>query len=201
MKILIIGPPRSGTSSFIRELCDITKYEGIGEPYNYSRSVKNYYDYPIKLKDNTVCKTLTLQTPVEFKNDFLKFIQEFNKYFDKTILLTRLNKEDHILSLLNLKVRFLKNQNQHNHWYKEDIKDYRHLVNYETDVLPHINAVNRTASLLNLTPIPYEELYGDDREKSLKIIESFNLNLDSKELNERLDPKYRYRILKPKPII
>lgn len=202
MRILIIGPPRSGTTSLIRELCNITKYQFISEPYNYKlRSIENYYQYPLTLEENSVCKTLTLQSPLDFNEDYLKFIQEFNKNFDRTILLTRLNKEDHILSTVNLKIRIANGAGNHSPWYKEEVEKYKHIVNYDTDILPHINAVNQTADLLNLTPIPYEVLYGNDRKKSLEIIKNLDLNLDSKDLNERLDPKFRYRKLSSKPVI
>jgi len=47
---------------------------------------------------------------------------------------------------------------------------------------------------LNIDITWYEDLFGNDRKKSLDIIKSWNLDLDSNQLNEDLHPKNKYLI-------
>ena len=91
MKILIIGTPRSGTTSLIRGIGN-QNYFSKGEPYNY-RIGPNMYNntYPLKEVseyEKIVVKTLAQQVPKEKEGtDPIDFGVEFCSYFDKIILL------------------------------------------------------------------------------------------------------------------
>ena len=61
--------------------------------------------------------------------------------------------------------------------------------------------MNMISTKLSIPMIYYEDLYGDDRNKSLEIIKSWKLDIDNGKLNEILNPKFRYRQLKNKDII
>ncbi len=50
------------------------------------------------------------------------------------------------------------------------------------------------STILNIPITWYEDLYGEDRIKSLGIIQDWGIsNIDSNLLNENLDPQFRYR--------
>ena len=76
MKILIIGPPRTGTSSLIRALGEVTKYTKLSEPFNYMLWGMKY-THPINYDYNIIVKMTSAQVPKEYKNGEWKFFKKF----------------------------------------------------------------------------------------------------------------------------
>ena len=65
----------------------------------------------------------------------------------------------------------------------------------------NINKIKQISKEFKLDITYYEDLFGKDRNKSLEIIKSFNLDLDSEKLNEYLNPKYKYFQKNPKSLL
>ena len=100
MKILIVGTPRSGTTSLLNVLSNACKLNKVFEPFNYD--IPNNYKFPFDL-ENSIVKLCPFQTPKEYgtHSDFFKFVKEYYLGFDKTILITRKDKDEHLISWHN----------------------------------------------------------------------------------------------------
>jgi hypothetical protein len=197
MRILIIGAPRTGTSSLIRSLGKVTKYSKLSEPFNYTLWGMKY-TYPIVYDDNIIVKMTSAQVPIEYNNGDWKFFKEFIiaeiEKFDFVILLNRKNLKEHWESYLNLVYRHNTNKNCHDSWsdLPSDVdsifgESYKTIFKFQRDIIHEIS------SLVNIDISWYEDLYGIDRTISLELIKSWNLNIDNIALNELLHPKFKYK--------
>ena len=64
----------------------------------------------------------------------------------------------------------------------------------QVDLIESKQLLKELSTILNIPITWYEDLYGEDRIKSLEIIQEWAIpNIDSNLLNERLDPQFRYR--------
>ena len=212
MNILIIGCVRTGTTSLMKGIGE-QNYNIISEPFN--RKYRDELIYPIDFSfhENKCIKTLTYQRPYEYDEyDIIYFYKKFIKNFDRIILLDRYNFEEHWISSVNLywKSR-LKEEKKltrwptHDRWYRDDLtKDiieecktgwwYDYFIQQK-------NQINKISKEFNINITYYEDLFGDDRNKSLEIIKGFNLALNSEKLNEHLNPKYKYLQKNPKSLL
>ena len=95
MKILIISPPRAGSTSLLNNICLLTNSERIAEPYTNQKELitREPYPYPLELSKKCVVKMITFQVPEQYgePNQFLSFIKSIHKDYDKIILLNRKN--------------------------------------------------------------------------------------------------------------
>jgi len=201
MKILIIGPPRTGTTSLCRYLGKTLDYDIFSELYNYDiryRKGKDIPKYPFDLPEKCVVKSITFQTPKEFGEPFMytNFINQYKTQFNHIILLSRRNIQEHLESFINLKYKLKKGVNAHEPWNFQDLKNFEHDISYEKNLKPHIDIIYKLEKILNVPITYYEDLYGNDRNKSLSIIKSWKIELDNKKLNEYLNPKFKYRYSK-----
>ena len=195
MKILIISPPRAGSTSLLNNICLLTNSERIAEPYTNPKELitREPYPYPLELSKKCVVKMITFQVPEQYgePNQFLSFILSIHKDYDKIILLNRKNLQEHFESFINLRVR-LNKKSVHAPWYIDDIEKHKKNFHIENFV-PYREMIDKISIELSIPIIYYEDLYGEDREKSFNIISKLDLELDSKLLNERLHPKFKYR--------
>ena len=194
MRILIISPPRCGSTSLSLNLAKILNYKVHQEPFNY-RWWPDKYSYPIEIENNSIVRTITYQVPKEFgkPNDFIKFIIEFKNQFDKIILLSRRNKQKHLESYANLIVKNTLKQSVYQKWNMNEIKDKLKDFKYE-QIQPHVDSIHKLSQLINIPITYYEDLYGQDRDKSLEIIKSWKINMNFNKLNELSNPKFKLRI-------
>ena len=139
------------------------------------------------------------QVPESYRKDFDSFITFWSKEFDKVILLSRRNLQEHFESYINLRSR-LNKKDVHDSWYIDDIKPFYNRFDIEKFKLK-TTAVDIISKKLKIPIIYYEDLYGKDRKKSLKVIESLNLNIDNSKLNDKLNPIFRYRQFTKRPIL
>lgn len=202
MKVLIIGASRTGTTSLGISI-ESEGFKFFSEPFNDGLRKGNSYTYPMKeinLYDDLVIKCLPLQIPKNLKLNPIDFYIKFVNEFDKIILLDRRNLKEHEESFLHLNWKLDNKQNPMERWhlnsiptsYKKEFKtDNRYYDLYEEK-----KYVNELSKIIKIPITYYEDLYGIDRNKSLKIIKSWNLSLDSEKINNKLDPKNKYRILK-----
>ena len=209
MKILIVGTSRSGTTSLIQGISS-QNFKSISEPFNdrfrdEQLDVSKYLNY-----ENLCIKSLVFQKPNDYK-DTISFYKEFCKKFDKTILLDRNSFQEHWISNINLhyKNKLKENLNlttwpSHGVWYKDEITS-----EIENEVINEgwfeffkneKKLIKILSEELNIKITLYENLYGNDRSISMDIINNWNINVDSKKLNEYLNPKYKYMRDTKKPI-
>ena len=197
-KILIIGQPRSGTSSLLNNICK-QDYVRISEPYNYSFGER--YEWPLKEleSDRVAIKTLVVQIPSKEKSKGCMHFVEFSKLVDRVILLKRNNQQEHFESLLNLHYRLLQNNkiNSHKKYVFDGLlfsKIPKGLITKIEELQQNsLEDITEVSEKLNIQPTSYEDLYGEDRMKSFEIINKWDLDLDPFELNEALHPQNRYR--------
>lgn len=198
MKILIIGIARSGTTSLLRGISSQGFYD-IGEPYN--KWVRSELAYPLEelgKHDNIVVKHICSQKPKNYKGTWIEFVIEFSKSFDRLIFLDRSDFEEHYESTLNL-------------WYKDKVQKHPIMSEWSSEDIPDLFRVGfasgggrdalqkekdefkEVVEALNGNITFYEDLYGQDRDKSLEIISSWNLPIQNSELCLHLNPKYKLK--------
>lgn len=203
MKILIISPPRCGSTSLLNSIVGTTNIDRISEPFNYNLNRSTDYGYPLTLDSNVVVKYITSQIPKEYdtRYTFIDFIQKDVSNFNKVILLSRRNKIEHLESFINLNLRLSTGKHTHTDWYSEDIKISSLNIDDDSSLDKHVDMINKISSNLNIPLTYYEDLYGEDRIKSYDIIKNWNLDIDVDDLNEKLNPRYRYRQFTKKPLL
>jgi len=207
MKILIIAPPRCGTTSLLINISKLSDYVvTMSHPHLISIPSSSWITekqlYPFNIINNSVIKIVSYQLS---KNDgklsnLLDFIDSAYRDYDKVILLNRRNEKEHFESYVNLSVRFKNNQNPNHPWFFQDIENKLSTV-LLNEITLYRTVINKLSSELSIPIIYYEDLYGKDRNKSLEIIKSWKLDINNGELNEILNPKFRYRQPKNKDII
>jgi hypothetical protein len=220
MKILILALPRTGSTSLLAKI-EQQNYKGIFEPYSVPQIRKFNYEYPLKeLKENNriVVKQIfanvwntqepveLYQYPLHLHNPTLYAEQqiEFSKHFDRVILLDRKDTKEHLESYINVIYKQSQNKSVFERWQKKDLpqefidnhlleNDHFHFYIQKSEIL-------LVSKKLNIDITWYEDLYGEDRNKSLEIIKSWNLDIDEELLNEDLHPRNKY-LIKSKNII
>ncbi len=201
MKILIVCPPRCGSTSLLNNLCELTNSKRVAEPYTNPKELltRKQNEYPLNLNGNYIVKMVSNQVPESYREDFESFITLVYKEYSKVILLSRRNLQEHFESYINLRLR-LNKKDVHDSWYIDDIKPFYNRFDIENFKLK-ITVIDIISKKLKIPIIYYEDLYGKDRKKSLKIIESLNLNIDNSKLNDKLNPIFRYRQFTKRPIL
>jgi len=207
MKLLILGLPRTGTSNLLYKISE-QGFAKISEPYNIPLH-KNKYPWPLRwdsYKTDIVVKHLVFsnsnsqQLPLpKYTKDKEFSITLFAKEFDKIILLDRRDYKIHLESYINLhyKMKYNKESLHLKYNYKEIPSEYINNFlqkNKQIDLIESKELIKELSTILNIPITWYEDLYGEDRIKSLKIIQEWGIpNIDSNLLNENLDPRFRYR--------
>lgn len=205
MKILILGLPRSGTTSLIKGIAD-QGYKAIIEPFNNGLQNARELEYPLKdlSYDDVVVKNTTYQKPYTWSKDWHEFNLEFMPNFNKFIFLDRKHFGEHYESIVHLWYRVFTDSTTMQAWADEDIPlDFKNgyraaggadKLHKEKESLREL--LHKVGQQGNITY--YEDLYGADRYKSLEIIKQWELEgINAKRLNEFLHPsKKLYRGLK-----
>lgn len=199
MKILILGTSRSGTTSLARGI-ENQSYFTFYEPFNQNMFDDRDWRYPITdfNKYEKVCvKTLCLQTPLDINIDSFSFYKSFVKDFDKIILLDRKNINEHKQSFLHLYYRLENKESVNLKWDKNTVtKKFKNKFiseNRYQELTLQKTEIKKISDFLDNEITYYEDLYGADREKSLKLIMSWKLDIDNKILNEYLHPKFKLK--------
>ena len=211
MKLLILGLPRAGTTSLLRH---IQKQKGKGFFEPYGDNAKKIHNYPYPLKELTesndvVVKQLMWDIPTSKKEsvEFYPFPHinptiyfqhqlDFTKYFDKIILLDRKNLTEHLNSFINLSYKIENKSSVNTKWQESEIpKSYIQKFitnNSHTHLYLMKSELLLLSKKLKIDITWYEDLYGEDRNKSLSIIKSWNLDIDEELLNKDLHPRFKY---------
>ena len=207
MKVLIVGVGRCGTTSLMNSFTS-QNYFKISEPYNKNIWKKIKWSHPIQeltTEENIVIKTLIHQTPESYNKHWFNFIEDYIKYFDKVIWLDRKDIELHYESMIHLWYKKKTKQNAFDKWRMEDIPN-EIIEQYDDsdlkiDFYRHKKEFQETINNLKQSVTWYEDLYGDDRNKSLDIIKSWNLNIDVNKMNQDLHPSKKLRQFGKKSVI
>lgn len=193
MRILIISPPRSGSSNLMHGLGFVLNYETISEPFNREVRVNTLYQWPFELPKNVVVKIISNEKSNNYKSR-IEFLDDFIENFDKIILLSRRNTQEHFESYLNLRNKLGKGVGvAHSPWVKDELKNFKHNFTYDVHLKHYVDKVNELNEKLNIPITYYEDLYSHDRNLSKSIIKNFNIECDVEKLNNFLHPKFRYR--------
>lgn len=204
MKLLIVGTPRSGTTSLIRGIGNqgFFKY---GEPFNPVRKgfTGNYNDIlnDLNTTKNIVVKCLCEQIPIDTKYypiDPIDFYRQFAKKFDRVILLDRSDMWKHKQSMVFLIWRLVNKKSVHSRWTWDEIpnkfkKEEYPALKWEERLLKQKKDLIKLSDYIDIPIIYYENLYSKDRVRSLNIIKSWDLPIDPYVLNEYLDPLYKLK--------
>ena len=192
MKILIIGTPRSGTSTLNLGLGKCLNIEIIGEPFNFSipnRTHKDLYrtGKPV-LPDNCVLKTIIGQLPIEKHNTpWDEFYDEFISYFDKLIFLSRKDKH----KMLESFAFAVDSGFWHDKWSKTYDINYKE---YEKMLLGHSNYLLELAKRNNKEVFWYEDLYSDNEQTIKLILNKWDIpGLTYEDLYQYINTKNKYR--------
>ena len=211
--ILIISCARSGSSTLARSLFKQRKHL-INEPWNSktenSKDPNSFFKntYPIVNISNiksTVVKTLSNQKPINYSKSQIDFLCELIKLYgiSNTIFLSRKSFQEHIESFTNLRYKISKYGYNSGHeadkWSINDIDknflnnkvEKNYIFSYIKESRDNIEYISK---IFDKKISWYEDLYGNDRELSLNIINSWGLDIDSKKVNKLLNPKMRYRV-------
>lgn len=201
MKILIVGIYRTGSTSL---LYGISKqgYTPIFEPYNTNHYISKKYKFPLQelyTQSNLVVKCLTDQTLSNLPA--VDMYEKFSKYFDYTVLLSRRDKEDHLLSQLNALYQRGLGKSCHIPY----VLDQKRLHSIFSTVfiensLNHLEQQYRILKELSYrikVPIVYyEDIYSGNIDTTKLLMSSiFPSSLDFTKLTAELDTGKRYRIL------
>lgn len=197
VRTLIIGTSRSGTTTLNKALSKIFNTSSLAEPWNTALHPREKHKYPECILKYNCVKTLIDQLPPNY-NEPLEFFTYLVEYFDHVILLGRKNR----VELAESYEAALSKGSDPRFWnevyYLDDSKDLKlnmKLHNFLCDSL------EKVSKHLNIPITWYEDLYSGNLKSIQKCIDSWGIDLDSKQLFKYVDPKYKYRLKKPKPVI
>lgn len=192
MKILIIGAPRSGTTS-LRKGIGKQGFKQYQEPWN---EVSNDHpDYKVIPEGKIVYKTISRQVPKYLDLTPIDFYLELVKSFDRVILLNRLNVEEHLISIKNLYYRSSIKKSKQVKWSEKEIPSSFNWSREETleSIILHTEVLDTISAKTGIPVTYYENLYSVDRDVARKEIEKLDLDLSVEKLLKSLDPKYKYK--------
>lgn len=189
MKILIIATPRSGSTVLTESIVQLLGCTSYHEPYNYSHPSIASQKFPKILPDNVVVKTMINQSPKNFLTPFEFYVDEIKKY-DKVILLSRKNTYLAYESF-NYKIK----TDPEGNWHKAyNYIENKFNVTLFKDYLEWTTTLIKFSLESNIPIVWYEDLYTDSKLKTEKIIKSWNLGGNIKDIVENFNPKYKYRV-------
>ena len=214
MKVLIVGVPRSGTTSLMSGFHDQGYYK-ISEPYNPFIWINTKHGYPLKELEQyptLIVKTLVSQIHDSWKGDWLSFIVELSKHFDKVILLDRRDNKEHYTSMVNLDYKLYlqrvlgEDTHPFKKWREEEIPSMFE-AGYksgggEAKLISLKTQLNELANKLSINVDYYEDLYGEDRMIAEHKIKEWEIdNIDVQKLVKYLDPSKKLKQFGKKSVI
>jgi len=186
MRVCILGPSRSGTTSLMKYVSYSLKLTCIVEPYNTGfyaiNGPKQADEYRNWEKPNTVVKHLFTQIPKDK-------LYKLDKYFDKVIVIHRVNLLEAAESWFAAHIS--KSWDRHYHYETSILKLDPHTIQHEvTEEVKRRVWIALKLKKLNYFTTTYEDLfiYGKD----LNRVKEY-LNIESTEYDYLLDGSRRLR--------
>ena len=206
MKIAILTSARSGSTSLfhlIEKHLAPKRYFSVSEPYNSGwrdrAKLKTYDIDSFNTQSKLFIKTFVsdLQRPKTFKDDEEGYWKWFFNYFDKVILLDRVNKD-----LQSESLTYHLKKNEIYSWQKKQYYDLDNIKNEEIENTKDI-LIRESNKLHNFSKNGYPLVYFEDifieknKQKLEELFKYLNLLLDD-ELYEKyvLSDTYKIRIEK-----
>lgn len=198
MRILIIGTPRSGTSTLMRALSSSTGYKQYIEPWNPTIK-QEMLPYPYDWNDDIVVKTIVWDIPenyCQYESNSV-FYKELVKDFDRVVILGRKSREDLLFSFA-----YQRNLDElHNYtrppgsWLFPYHLDPRkiNLEPYRKEVERVCNSLLEVSKDLDIPITWYEDLYCDNVDYINQFLDNLNIDLDRQEFFERVNTSNRQR--------
>lgn len=175
MKILIVCVPRTGSNSFIKALSKSLNIPHISIPDSFNYKHNSALIKSILAKDKVIFR----MSPFHYVGyDILTFTY----FFDKVILLSRLNNEEHYKSIVNLYYRehIIKGGTNSSYIYnnipKSILKEIEKVVDWEK-ILEQKQEIYNLGAMRNESILYYEDIYFSD--VGLKYLKRKFNNLDT----------------------
>lgn len=207
-KILIIGAARSGTSSLLHSISTVKNIPYMFEPLTRGDHliydiVKSNIDKIYRM-NKCVVKILPFHQLDKWTNldNYLDFIKSFSSKFDNTILLNRIDFNEHLISAFNLR-RTIDTFTHFDKYYIDDdyineYTDYKDGVDVQElthSLIAHRMIMDRLSEELDVPITYYEDLYNENKSIVKNTIKSWNIDINVNDLSDLLDIKHRYRQL------
>jgi len=194
-RTLIVGTPRSGTSSLLRAFGASNGFKRYGEPWNRWLYEK-VLPFPYEFEENCNVKTLIHTLPKEYINKpITEFYDHLFPLFDNIILLGRKNFKNQLESYtyqlhqeLNTPTRN-KVKWQHPYTVKGDLPT--HL--YEDEMHKMCNQLTYLSEHSGIPITWYEDIYVDDLTVLTNFVSKFKGIKDKKSFFKKLNPRNRLR--------
>ena len=132
MRILLVCVPRTGSNSFIKSLSKSLSIPHVSVPDSFTYKENSSLIESIIKKDSIIFR----MSPI---NNVGYSLVKFSAFFDKVILLSRLDDEDHYKSLVNL-------------YYREHIMKYGTKGTYVYEDIPE-SSLNQIEKVINYKEI------------------------------------------------
>ena len=178
MRILFVCVPRTGSTSFIKSLSKSLTIPYVSIPDSFTYKENSSLIESIIKKDNIIFR----MSP----NNYVGYsLIEFSSFFDKVILLSRLDDEDHYKSLVNL-------------YYREHIMEYGTKGLYVYEDIPK-SSLNQIEKVINFKQIKDQKIFYSNKVTEYLTSEFAEFN---KELYENsLAQTKKQRIVRKKILI
>ena len=203
-KVLIIGTHRSGTTNLFNSLGKHLNLSSIEEPFNYYKWGTDKFSYPNDVFKYDVVKSLVTHIPFNFSTqslahimnysnymleDRVRFIEDIVKRYECTILLTRKDRRSLAESYFR-QLQYGDHSNWHVKYTMEDVKT----LNINMDFInTYCDLIETIGLKLNKQVTYYEDLYSGNEKVVKTTIDTWNLNIQTKDFIKYLNPNNRYR--------
>jgi LPS sulfotransferase NodH len=207
MKILILGTPRSGSTSLVKFIDSHIKssnYKMFIEPYNQTLYEKREYDQDrdtillLTKFDNILVKNLFLlgheEYPIKSFNDIYKYLEWCYSYFDKIIILDR---RDKLAQSESFTVNETVFREKGIGWHIQKIYDLdkidKSYLNNMIDRYTESSNILKSISTINNFPIfYYEDIFLEHNIEVINnLLDYLEIELDIEKYNEFILSEYR----------
>lgn len=197
MKILVINPPRTGSTSLVYALSQTLNIKHTNIPDSYTFEENGHLLDKLLTKEDII-----LRTGPSYNVGCS--MEEFSSKFDYTLLLSRRNVEDHYISFVNLYYKyFIVKSNFHDAYDTAEIPtEYFDKVR-DSDgwniLLKDKGRIENLSKHLNVPVLYYEDLYFS--KVGLYTIKSIIPSLEIETFKHNLNTTKRIKVKKAKTIL
>lgn len=197
MRVLLVCVPRTGSSSFLKALSKSLNINHISIPDSFSLEENKAFINSIVKKDNVIFRI----SPI---NSIGYRLDEFCFLFDKVILLSRRNEEEHYKSIVNLYYREnilkfgTKGLYDFNDIPSTILNQIEQVVNYE-EILEQKKQIEELGLVLNQKVLYYEEIFYSDI--GLKYLQNNFNSFDSEKYKLYLSQTKKLSINRDKSLV
>jgi hypothetical protein len=192
MKILLIGIPRSGTTTLMDSIGSSLKLYIKNEPFNEASNKASNKDvnWDYTPENNVIVKSLmgiNVNNPIEF-------YKNYSRLFDKTILLSRKNTQEAVESysfqaLQTRDIPFSWNEEKYTYTQTDDSR----IIQYRNWMISMKNNLESLSKELNIEIDWYEDLYSGKKEEIVRFVNKHKIDINLDKFSEYLNPKHRLR--------